>query len=97
MGRLSYDKEFEKAIQVVLSKLQIPPKPEVGDVMTMRENLNRLIGDLMPRLPPATDVDKALIGHAESHDGYQVAIYRFKKIVQTVDSPGPAIVFCHGE
>lgn len=96
MGRLSLDKEFDKAIQVVLSKLQIPPKPETGDVMTRRENTNRLMTELLAKLPPATDVDKALMGYAKSHDGYEVAIYRFKKNVPAIDSPGPAIVYCHG-
>lgn len=96
MSGLSYEKEFGKAVEAVLSKVQIPPKPEVGDVKTRRENTNKLMSELMAKLPSASDVDKALVGHAKSHDGHDVAIYRFKKETPSIVSPGPAIVYCHG-
>ena len=96
MTKSTLDPEFAKAIERTLSKLDIPPKPKVGDVLTRRKDIDKLMGDLLSQLPPIYDVEKALIGHAESHDGYQVAIYRFKKSVPEMGSPGPAIVYTHG-
>ena len=79
-----------------MSTLVIPPQGDPEDLITKRENTNKLMVDILSRLPPIGDVEETFVGHAISYDRFEVPIYCFSKVGVAVSGPAPAIVYTHG-
>jgi acetyl esterase/lipase len=93
---LSYDPEYLKAAEPLLTALASAPKPAVGDTAARRAGLEAMIGGLYSGFPDIHDVERS-IHHVGDKTGHDVPIHRFvKKGTSTSTQPGPAIVHFHG-
>ena len=97
MPQLAYDPEYAKAIERLLSKVEMPAEPpKVGDIVSRRENIDKLMGDILAELPPVSDVEQNLVANVKSFDGCEVPLYRFTKIGAAITGSESAIVYTHG-
>jgi acetyl esterase/lipase len=97
MAQLVYDPEYAVAIQDLMSKISMPSTPlEVGDIISRRENINKLMGDILAQLPPVSDVEDKLVANVKSYDGTEVPLYAFTKIGTAVTGADSAVVYTHG-
>lgn len=97
MPQLKYNPEYATAMQAFLSKVEMPAElPKVGDILSRRQNIDKLMCDILSLLPPISDVEQDLIANVKSYDGFEVPLYRFTKIGAAVSGSEPAIVYTHG-
>lgn len=97
MAELAYDQEYASALQSFLSKVEMPAAaPKVGDIVTRRHNINKLMGDILAQLPPVSDVEEKLIANVKSYDQHEIPLYAFTKVGAAVTGSEPAIVYTHG-
>ena len=92
-----YDPEYAAAIQELTSKISMPlAPPKVGDVVSRRGDINKLMGEILAQLPLVSDVENRLIANVKSYDGHEVPLYAFTKIGAAVTGADSAIVYTHG-
>jgi acetyl esterase/lipase len=97
MAQLAYDSEYASALQLFLSKVEMPTiPPKVGDVISRRRNIDKLMGDILAQLPPISDVQERLVANVRSYGGHEVPLYAFTKVGAAVTGSEPAVVYTHG-
>ena len=89
-----YDAEYLKAIEPMLPFLQAPPPATSPDIQQRREEAKVVFAGMAAAIPMPDDVESST-HYTVAADGAKLAIYEFRKQGLS-DSPGPAILHCHG-
>ncbi|KIW33527.1 uncharacterized protein PV07_00368 [Cladophialophora immunda] len=92
---LKYDAEYFQAFEPMIPMLAARPKPAVHDIEGRRKGFEAAITMLKDLLPQSPDVEQK--EHSiTTPAGVTLSVFSFTKKGTATETPGPAILHCHG-